>query len=469
FAAENTFEGAEEAPETAATSVILMDAGSGAVLYEKDAHKKRDPASVTKILNLLVCLDVLDFDGEVTVDIDPEREGSRMSLQKGETITIRDLAYAMMLWSANDAAEYLGYLAGGGDMDAFCDMMDAKAVELGAKDTDYENPNGLNPEKVNNITTAYDIAVVVRAAMKDERFREIVGTQEYVIEETNKSEKREMVNTNRCLWSDLIRDAADGQKEALDKYTEEYKSNPYIYISDDENEVREAARRDAEESAKLMYKPCIGVKTGYTSTAGDCFAGYAEENGMEIIAVVLNEPRDKSKFRAAKKLWEYAFENFQTYTAAKANETQCTVRVKRGALRDVDLGVAGDVKVTELKDADPAQTVTTEVRLKEEKPMAPIEAGTVMGELIAYDNGKEVNRQDLIALETVEEGGPLSYIGIADEDAPMFLMMVGAALLVLIIIIRVIIILRRRKRADVETAAADEAAIEDEDGDSGEH
>ena len=167
FAEESGYDGADKAPKTTGTSVILMDAGSGTILYEKNAYKKRDPASMTKILNLLVCLDVLDFDEEVTVETHTTGQGTGINLQKGEKITIRDLAYAMMLGSANDAAEYLGYLAGGGDIDAFCDMMDAKAKELGALDTDYKNPNGLNPDKVNNVTTAYDLAVVAREAMKD--------------------------------------------------------------------------------------------------------------------------------------------------------------------------------------------------------------------------------------------------------------------------------------------------------------
>ena len=103
FAEESGYEGAEKAPKTTGTSVILMDAGSGTVLYEKNSHKKRDPASMTKILNLLVCLDRLDFDQEITVETTTTGEGTDMNLKKGEKIKIRDLAYGMMLGSANDA------------------------------------------------------------------------------------------------------------------------------------------------------------------------------------------------------------------------------------------------------------------------------------------------------------------------------------------------------------------------------
>ncbi|MDO4869560.1 MAG: D-alanyl-D-alanine carboxypeptidase family protein [Bacillota bacterium] len=446
FASETVFDGAAEPPETSATSVMLMDAGNGEILYEKDAYEKRDPASITKILNCLVCLDTLDFDQEVTVDIDPETEGSIMKLKKGETLRIEDIVYGMMLWSANDGAEFLGHLAGEGDMKAFCDMMNAKARDLGAKDTKYVNPNGLNGAAVNNVTTAYDIAVIVKEAMKDERFRQIVGTQEYVIGATNKYKERKLTNSNMCLWSDDIRKAAEGDPIALDEYEEAYRSNPYNYIGDDDAAVRNAARDEAKQLSELMYKPCIGVKTGYSSTAGDCFAGFAKKGNTEIIAVVLNAPHTKNKFQDAKKLWKYSYDNFKTYTAQASSSFEYQLAVKRGALREVELGMAEDLKVTTLKKDDPSATVTTELKLPEEKPMAPIHKGDVMGQIVASYNGEEVERLDLISMETCEEGGILSYIGIADEDAPKFLALAGTALITLIIIIALIRRSRSRRR-----------------------
>ena len=442
FADEKTFEGAEEPPDTTGTSIILMDAGNGTILYEKDAYKKRDPASITKILNCLVCLDTLDLDQVVTVDRDPTTEGSIMELKRGETIAVRDIIYGMMLWSANDGAEYLGYLAGDGDMSHFCDMMNAKAKQLGAKDTKYVNPNGLNNMPVNNITTAYDIAVIVKEAMKDKRFREIVGTQEYVIKATNKSKKRKLTNSNRCLWDAVTISAAKGDKEALDKYTKAYKSNPYNYISDDEAAVRQAARDDAKLSAKLMYKPCIGVKTGYSSTAGDCFAGYAKKGNTEIIAVILNAPHTKNKFQDAKKLWTYAYDNFKTYTAQEQEDFKFDLDLKRGELREVAVGLREDLKVTLLKDEDPEENVTTEIVLKEKKPMAPIKKGAVVGQLVAYDNGKVVASEDMISLETSDVGGILSYIGFADEDRFEFFVLLAAFLFIIYKILT-----RKKRRA----------------------
>jgi len=436
FAEESYLKGAEEPPEVTGTSIILMDAGNGKILYEKDAYKKRDPASVTKILNCLVCLDKLDLDRKVTVDIDPTDEGSIMNLKKGETLKVRDIIYGMMLWSANDGAEYLAHLAGEGDTDSFCEMMNAKAKEFGAKDTKYVNPNGLNGSAVNNVTTAYDIAVTVREGMKDKRFREIVGTDEYVIYATNKSKKRSLTNSNMCLWNDMIRAAADGEKEALDKYTEEYESDPYYYTGDDEAANRAAAKKHAKLIASLMYKPCIGVKTGYSSTAGDCFAGFAKKGNTEIIAVVLNAPHTKDKFQDAKKLWTYAYDNFKTYTAQTKDDFDYEMKVKWGELREVKLGIDEDLKVTALKKDKPAETVTVEVELNEEKPTCPIKKGEIVGKLVAYDGGKAVSSEDLISLETSGRGGPLSHIGFADEDRYQFFILVGLFIALVIIIIR---------------------------------
>lgn len=469
FAGETVFDGAGEPPETSGTSIVVMNAANGDVLYEKNGYKKRDPASVTKILNLLVCLDTLDFNETVTVDKTTTGEGSVMGLTKGETIKIGDIAYGMMLWSANDGAEYLGYLCardgkGDGEMDTFCDMMNAKAKEIGAKDTKYNNPNGLNPKEVNNVTTAYDVALMVREGMKNPKFREIVGTRDYTIPKTNKHEKRKMTNSNRCLWSDEIKAAADGEEAALDKYTESYRSNPYNAVGDDADDafVRALAQEQAKAVAQYMYKPCCGVKTGYSSTAGDCFAGFAQKGNTPIIAIVLNSAHTSTKFNDARALWKYSYKNFKNYTAQKADDFEYEMKVKRGSLREIELGIDEDLCVTALKKDTPSETVTTDVVLDEEKPIAPIEKGAVVGRLVAYDDGEEVSSTDLIALETVEKGGPLSYIGIADEDVPKFIAIAALVLILLLLLWAYIRIQRRnraRRRRRAERRAAEAEAM----------
>jgi len=474
FADETVYEGAAEPPDTSGTSIVVMNSANGDVLYEKNGYKKRDPASVTKILNLLVCLDTLDFNKTVTVDKTTTGEGSTMQLANGETIKIGDIAYGMMLWSANDGAEYLGYLCarsgkGDGEMSTFCDMMNAKAKSIGAKDTKYNNPNGLNPKEVNNVTTAYDIALMVREGMKNETFREIVGTREYTIPKTNKHKKRIMTNSNRCLWSDEIYAVAKGDKKALAEYAEAYRNNPYNYIDDsvDDEMARDIALYQAKNASKFMYKPCQGVKTGYSSTAGDCFAGVAQKGNTQIIAIVLNAEHSANKFQDAKKLWKYGFANFKNYTAQKASDFEYEMKVKRGSLREIEVGMNEDLCITALKSDTPSETVTTQVQLIEEKPMAPIKEGAVVGKLVAYNDDEAVGSQDLIALEAVEKGGPLSYIGIADEDVPKFIIILVLVLILLLLLWAYIRNLKRkraRKRRRAERRAAEAAAAQFAEG-----
>ena len=263
-----------------------------------------------------------------------------------------------------------------------------------------------------------------------------------------------------------LQEAQKPLKEAMERY----KSNTDNYIPEDEAELPDIVQYAAKARADLMYKPCIGVKTGYTSSAGDCFTGYAQKGNAEYIVVVMNAPHSKDKFQDSKKLWKYAFKTFRSYTAQPADEFKYQMKVKRGSLREVDLGIKNDLKVTALKKAAPEETVTTEVVLNEEKPMAPVKKGTVVGKLIAYDNGVEVSSQDLISLETAKKGGALSYIGIADEDVPKFIV---GLILAIILVLFVIPFARasrrnkeRRKKRAARRAVEKKAAEEKEDNKS---
>lgn len=394
-----------------ATSAILMDAKSGEILYEKNAYEKRDPASITKILNCMVVLDTLDIDDEISIDYQPDQEGSVMGLKKDEKLTVRDLVYGMMLVSGNDAAEVLAKLAGG-NTETFCSMMNERAKACGARDTTYTNPNGLNPYgKVNNVTTAFDIATIAASAMNNSEFAEIVGTEQYIVPASNKSKARKMQNSNFCLENA--------------KYNAKYK-----------------------ELASLKYKGCVGVKTGYSSTAGDCFCGFAKRGRTELIVVVLNASNEKAKFTDAGNLWDYGFKNYKSYRVAQVGEVQEQLKVARGSLREVDLGLSKDLNVTIDKNQNGDETITTEVLLDKElltssgKVSAPIKKGTEVGRLLVYDRGEKIAEGELVSMETASKGGFLSYIGIAEEDVLFFLIGIAA----LIILVLVIIHLLRKKR-----------------------
>jgi len=171
----------------------------------------------------------------------------------------------------------------------------------------------------------------------------------------------------------------------------------------------------------------------------------------------MNAPHAKNKFQDAKKLWKYAFSTFVSYTAQNADDFKYQMKVKRGSLREVDLGIRSDLKVTALKKDKPEETVTTEVELTEEKPMAPVKKGAVVGRLVAYDNGEEVSSQELVSLETAEEGGPLSYIGIADEDVPKFIILLVLAIITILVIIPLARAARRNKARKQRRAEKREA------------
>ncbi len=394
---------AEEPPALDATSAIMMDADTGEILYEKNAYEKRDPASITKILNCLVVLDTLDMDQEVTIGYNPESRGTTMDLEKGETLKVRDLVYAMMVWSANDAAEALAGIAGG-DIETFCGMMNDRAAACGAKDTRYNNPNGLNMNKVNNITTAYDIARIAAIAMNNPEFARIVETEYLSIPATNKHKQRQGKSTNRCI-----------------------------------SDKKKTVEINGEE-VPLKYKGCKGIKTGYSSTAGDCYCGYATRGKTSLIVVVLNASHEIPKYIDTINLWNYGFENFKTYHAARVSDVIGQQPVKRGSLRSVDIGVSRNLAMTVPKNYKASEKVTVEIRLDEEKVMAPVSRGDVLGEAVAIDeNGKELANQEVISLEDAKEGAILSHIGIADEDIPLLL-------IALAVPAAVFILLKRRER-----------------------
>ncbi len=405
-------------PDVGGSSAILMNANNGDIIYEKNAHVVREPASVTKILNFLVVLDTLNMDDVVTIPEDVETRGSSVNLKPGEQLTVNDLVYCMMLESGNDAAEVLGILAGG-DLKTFSKMMNAKAKECGATNTNYKNPNGLNEvEGQLNYTTAYDQAMIAYEGLKNEKFREVVSTVTYTIPKTNKSKARKLRNHNACLWK-------------LETVEINGKNIPYKYTG------------------------CTGIKTGYTSSAGDCYVGSAKRDNMELIAVTLHSTDYQNRFADAINLWDYGFDHYKTYTAEKSQKTLKQLDVKRGALAQVNVGIEENLDITMNKDYADEDKITTEVTINDEEPMAPIKKGQVMGTVEAFDaTGALVAKTDLVALQNVKKGGPLSYIGIPDEHLGKFFTIVGAIALLIILIIVLIVVLKRKRRKKTQAAPA---------------
>lgn len=221
---------------TSAKSMCVMEQNSKRVLYSKDMNTTRPNASTTKIATAITVLENCDnLDEVITVNNKSVGvEGTSIYLRKGEQISVKDLLYGLMLRSGNDSAVALAYHVGGTE-ENFVKMMNELVNNIGAKNTHFVNPHGLDNSE--HYTTAYDLALITSYALANPTFAEIVSTKQYVIEETNTSDKRYLTNKNRLLNS-------------LDR--------------------------------------CIGVKTGFTSKAGRCLVTATERDGVVVVCVVLN-------------------------------------------------------------------------------------------------------------------------------------------------------------------------------------
>jgi D-alanyl-D-alanine carboxypeptidase (penicillin-binding protein 5/6) len=402
-----------DAPSVKGTSAIMIDGGTGDILYEKNAYEQRDPASITKILTALVVLNSMNLDDEVTITKDSADTGITINLKKGEVLTVEQLLYAAMLPSANDAAEALA-IACGGSVSNFCTMMNEWAEKCGAKDSNFTNPNGLNLYgQYDHKTTAYDIAMIAREAMKNDTFRKIVATTKYTIPATNKSGARTLKSTNPCLYSAKTVDI-DG------------------------------------EAVPIKYDGVTGIKTGTTSVAGYCYCGSAKRDDTELIVVTLNSG-DRTRFADAIKLWDYGFSKYYTYKAASASEPVGEAKVKKGATSKVSLVIAEDLCVT-LNKTDNSDDYTTEIDIDKTKTTAPIKKGEVMGTITVYNGAhKAVASTSVLALKAVSKGGVLSNVGVSDDNVGAFLGVV-IAIVILLILLRVYVNRARRKKLERQRA-----------------
>lgn len=255
----------ENAPVTVgAQACIMIDARSGAVLYSKNHNTRLPMASTTKIMTALVALENADPEMNVTVTADSVGvEGSSIYLKEGETLTLKELLYGLMLESGNDAASAIA-VAVSGNEEGFVKLMNEKAELLGLRDTHFDNPHGLTSET--HYTTACELAKITAEAMKNETFRMIVATEKYVVPERDLCSAKYFFNHNRLLRA---------------------------------------------------MKSCDGGKTGYTAAAGRCLVTSTTDGDSTFIVVTLNDRNDWNDHRA---LHEYALENYKTISVADAKE-----------------------------------------------------------------------------------------------------------------------------------------------------
>lgn len=324
-----------------AASAVLIDADSGAVLYEKDAYTKRPMASTTKIMTALVAIEQSDLSKIVRI---PKKavgvEGSSIYLYENEELTMEQLVYALMLESANDAATAIA-ISVAGSVEAFAEKMNSRADEIGLDDTSFENPHGLDSE--NHYTTASDLAKLTAEALKNEEFRKIVSTYKTTIP-MNGGGVRLLINHNRLLRS---------------------------------------------------YDGAIGVKTGYTKRCGRCLVTAAERDGVTLVAVTLNASDDWNDHR---RMLDYGFSQLESVTLA---DTAVTGRIETvgGTSSYIEYTSGRSLCVTLPKGQHDIKQTVELFRFY----YAPIEKGYVLGRVVYYDGEKEIASMPLYASDSVEK------------------------------------------------------------------
>ncbi|HJA92136.1 MAG TPA: D-alanyl-D-alanine carboxypeptidase [Candidatus Eisenbergiella merdipullorum] len=253
-----------EGPSIAAPSGVLMEASTGTVLYDKNMHEQHYPASITKILTALLAIENCDMDEMVTVPHEAvymEDKGSHIALDEGEQLTVEDCLYAILLASANDAAYALAVHIGG-SIEGFADMMNERAQELGCQDSHFTNPHGLPDE--DHVTSAYDMALITREALKYDIFRTISGTTFYEIQPSaNQPDLIPMSHHHAMLLS-----------------------------------------------GRYHYDGVFAGKNGYTTVAQNTLVTCAERNGMDLICVTM-ETQGKQVYADAAALFDYGFDHFK--------------------------------------------------------------------------------------------------------------------------------------------------------------
>ena len=267
------------------STAVLIEEETGKILYEKQKDVPVYPASTTKIMTALLTLEHLDLNQKITVpeDMGPA-DGSAMYLLPGETFTVEELLQGLLVKSANDAAILLAKNISG-SVEEFSNLMNQRAQEIGCQNTHFVNPNGLHDP--NHTTSAYDLALIAREAMKNPKFRELVSTDFVQIHATEQTpEIRYFRNTNKFLWS---------------KQTIDYKGI----------------------STPIKYDVIDGIKTGYTPEAGKCLVSSGEKNSIRLIAVVMKN-QGLEVYANSRKLLDYGFQNFTKKKIFTANEVAGT-------------------------------------------------------------------------------------------------------------------------------------------------
>ncbi|MDE3839469.1 D-alanyl-D-alanine carboxypeptidase [Bacillus methanolicus] len=332
-------------------SAILIERDTGTVLFEKNIHEKLPPASMTKVMTMLLIMEAID-EGKLkmnekirTSEYAASMGGSQIFLEPGEEMTTEQMLQGIAIASGNDASVAMAERIAGSE-EAFVDMMNKKAKELGLKNTKFQNTTGL-PAK-DHYSTAYDMAMMAKELLKYDQITKFTGTYEgYLRENTDK--KFWLVNTNK-----LVR----------------------------------------------FYPGVDGLKTGFTNEAKYCLTATAKKDGMRVIAVVFGSPTSKERNAQVTKLLDYAFSQYETHPMYKRHHIMGKAKVSKGSMKTVDAVTSEPISLL-TKKGENIKNVKREVVINE-NIKAPVKIGDEIGSIKLIKDGKVLVESPLVANKNVE-------------------------------------------------------------------
>ena len=357
YAEENSKPGGGSSQEElapSARSAILLDADTGTIIYEKNSHDKLPPASITKVMTMLLTMEAID-EGQLkwtdkvrTSEYAASMGGSQIFLEPGEEMTVDEMLKGIAMASGNDASVAMAEKIAGSE-EGFVKMMNEKAAELGMKDTHFVNCNGLPAE--NHYTSAHDIAVMSRELLKYDQITKYTGAyQDYLRKDSEKPFW--LVNTNK-----LVR----------------------------------------------FYTGADGLKTGYTSEAKFCLSATAKRDGLRAVAVVMGAPDTKTRNNEVSRMFDYAFSQYTMHSIYKPGEVLGIVKVQKGNVPEISIQAEKDYSVL-VKKGVKNPDIRHEIQL-DPNVKAPVAAGQVIGKLSVYQGEQLVKEFELTSPVEVEKAG----------------------------------------------------------------
>ena len=355
-----SFANEDNAPlSVSSKSAILLDVGSGQILYEKNAHDKLPPASVTKVMTMLLICEALDS-GKITLDDSVQISenaasmgGSQIFLEAGEVQKVDTLLKGIAVASANDGcvamAEYIG-----GSVESFVDMMNAKAKELNMKDTNFVNTNGLPVD--NHYTSAHDIAIMSRELLK-----------------------HDVISKYLTTWMDQV---VVGKKQIT------------VGLANTNKLIKH-------------YQGATGVKTGFTQQAKYCLSASAKRGDTHLVAVTLGAETSPERFKDATSLLNFGFANYESVKLCSKNDNIATLTLDKADEQKINLVAKEDLSVLIKKGGN--KDFTRKIKVNE-NPTIPIKKGTNLGYVEIYQGKTLVGKVDLVNTKDIQKASYLKML-----------------------------------------------------------